>query len=343
MSLLYRFVRWYSRQVLPIFFGKLQIIGKENLPKEAPYILAPNHQNSFLDAVIIGAMNDKPVSFLARSDVFVPPYDTILAALNMIPVYRMRDGYNKLSLNNATFDKCEKILARGHPVLIFPESNTAHDFHLRPITKGIARLAFQSFSHLQTALYIIPVGLNYGHHRYPRHRLILKYGPPIDISQYHDLYSQHEAKGLIALKKAIVQGMKSTLLIPDQDQDYLDKIKIYNRQYEHLDFEELQQRLQHPDLLVDEPYYPLLKWPILLVSILNFVPLMVLRRLLSGLRDPQFILSYKFMALLFIFPLWWLVLGLMTGIAYNWTLAFIVVSSAIIMLLLRAVLIKRLR
>ena len=64
MSLLYKFVKHSGRFGLPFYFGRLEINGKEHIPKEAPYIIAPNHQSAFLDAVLMGTYHKKPISFL---------------------------------------------------------------------------------------------------------------------------------------------------------------------------------------------------------------------------------------------------------------------------------------
>ena len=74
MSWLYLTVKYLGRLTLPIYFGRFEVNGRENIPKEDPFILAPNHQNAFLDAIMMGCYNDKPVHFLTRSDVFVEPY-----------------------------------------------------------------------------------------------------------------------------------------------------------------------------------------------------------------------------------------------------------------------------
>ena len=161
MSLLYKFVKYSGRIGLPLYFGELEINGKEHIPRDVPFLIAPNHQSAFLDAVIMGVYNPKPVHFLTRSDVFVSPFIGALKALNMMPVYRLRDGYEKLSKNEEIFAKCEQLLAQGLPVLIFPEGNMGDGHFLRPLTKGTARLAIQSYEHLGTEVQILPVGINY--------------------------------------------------------------------------------------------------------------------------------------------------------------------------------------
>ena len=61
---------WYlARFLLHLLFG-YRVEGAENIPREGPVILAANHL-SILDPIAVGAGVRRPVSFLARADVFL--------------------------------------------------------------------------------------------------------------------------------------------------------------------------------------------------------------------------------------------------------------------------------
>jgi len=208
MGLLYSFVKNTGRIGLPLYFGRLDINGKEHIPKDLPFIIAPNHQSAFLDAVMMGVNCDKPMHFLTRSDVFVSPFIGALRALNMMPVYRIRDGYDKLSKNEEVFAKCNDLLSRGLPVLIFPEGNMGNGHYLRPLTKGTSRMAIQAQENIDEDVMVLPVGINYFHHDRPRYKCIVNYGKPIRVRDYLDLYNQHKAKGLIKLRNDLSDKIK---------------------------------------------------------------------------------------------------------------------------------------
>jgi len=56
------------------------------LKEKGPLLLACNHPNSFLDAVLIDALFEQPVYSLARGDVFKKPfYIKLLTALKYCP------------------------------------------------------------------------------------------------------------------------------------------------------------------------------------------------------------------------------------------------------------------
>lgn len=125
-----------------------------------PLLVVANHPNSFLDAIIIGSQFERPVHFLARGDAFDKPWHAkLLRLLNMIPVYRLSEGKENLSLNQEAFRKSEEILSASGIVLIFIEGICVHQHALQPFKKGAARIALESRE--KKNLQIIPVGVAY--------------------------------------------------------------------------------------------------------------------------------------------------------------------------------------
>ena len=60
----------YVRAFFFHFYGKVQVKGLENIPKDQPVIFAPNHQNALMDALIVLFASPQDVVFLARADIF---------------------------------------------------------------------------------------------------------------------------------------------------------------------------------------------------------------------------------------------------------------------------------
>lgn len=61
--------------------------------------------------------------------------------LNMIPVYRLREGKENLHLNGYAFEESRRILNNGGIVLIFIEGICLNIHDLQPFKKGAARIA----------------------------------------------------------------------------------------------------------------------------------------------------------------------------------------------------------
>ena len=340
MGFLYQFVKYSGRIGLPIFFGKFEINGREHIPEDLPFLIAPNHQNAFLDAILMGVYNQKPVHFLTRSDVFVPPFVGALQALNMMPIYRIRDGYDKLSKNEAVFEICERLLGDHQPVLIFPEGNMDKHHFLRPLTKGTARLALQTQMNLAEDLLILPVGINYFDHYRPRHKCIVNFGVPLRVNDYMARYQQHSAKGLISLRNDLSDAIKGLLLIPEKE-GYDSNVQALNHKNEALSFKELRQKIGDNDF--DRARYTPWLSPISrFLTFLNPVAIYIVRYILSRkLKQRQFIASIKYTLGLLLSVLWWIILFSIITTIWNWKVGSIVVLISILSLLFRSELIKR--
>jgi len=98
---------------------------------------------------------------LTRGDAFLNKRITSLFyKFKMLPVYRPSEGVENLSENYKTFDTCIELFKRGEIVLIFSEGLCVNEWHLRPLKKGTARLAYKCQQE-NIPLKILPVGINY--------------------------------------------------------------------------------------------------------------------------------------------------------------------------------------
>ena len=159
--MLYSFLKIPARFVLLLYCRHISISNKAALECDGPLLLACNHPNSFLDAVIIATLFKRPVYSLTRGDAFANKFTSkILAALHMLPVYRISEGAGFVEHNYKTFDDCMDIFRRNGIVLIFSEGLCVNEWHLRPLKKGTARLVLNAWD-AGIPLQVLPVGINY--------------------------------------------------------------------------------------------------------------------------------------------------------------------------------------
>jgi 1-acyl-sn-glycerol-3-phosphate acyltransferase len=157
----YRFVKVLARLAIKFYCRDIAVNNKEFYKSNGPLLLAVNHPNSFLDAIILCTLFDKPVYSLARGDAFNGKLiSKILFSLKLLPVYRVSEGVENLEENYTTFDYCKKIFKQDGIVLIFSEGKCINEWHLRPLKKGTARLAISSWED-GIPLQVLPVGINY--------------------------------------------------------------------------------------------------------------------------------------------------------------------------------------
>jgi 1-acyl-sn-glycerol-3-phosphate acyltransferase len=166
-----------------LIFCRKVIVNKPHLLKsKGPLLLACNHPNSFLDAVILDVLFDQPVWSLARGDVFKKKWAArILYRLKMLPVYRPSEGVENLSENYKTFDDCINLFREGSLVQIFSEGKCINEWHLRPLKKGTARLAIKAWEE-NIPLKVLPVGINYSSYYRFGKNMFINIGEAIDAS-----------------------------------------------------------------------------------------------------------------------------------------------------------------
>jgi 1-acyl-sn-glycerol-3-phosphate acyltransferase len=180
--MLYAILKVIVRLAAKIFCRKIIINNREVLKEKGPMILACNHPNSFLDAVIMDILFERPIWSLTRGDAFLnKTVNNILFRLKMLPVYRMKEGVENLSGNYKTFDTCIELFRRGQIVLIFSEGLCVNEWHLRPLKK--ARLAYNCLQE-NIPLKILPVGINYSSYKRFGKNLFINFRSPFSVNDF---------------------------------------------------------------------------------------------------------------------------------------------------------------
>lgn len=144
-----------------MYCRQLRVNNKNNLYLKGPLLIACNHPNSFLDAIILSSVFKQPIYSLARGDVFKHSLVArLLRSLKMFPVFRNTEGAENMEHNYSTFDACKEIFKKNGTVLIFSEGRCVNEWHLRPLMKGTARLALSSWE-AGIPLRVLPTAINY--------------------------------------------------------------------------------------------------------------------------------------------------------------------------------------
>jgi len=143
-------VYWVVCALLEPFFllyFRLERIGREHVPPDAPAILAANHR-SFLDPFIIATLVRRPLYYVAKRELFErhPLQAWFLSALGAFPVDRGHGDADMVATAKA-------ILARGDSVLIFPEGTRVRPGPLGAPRRGVGRLA------LEAGVPVVPVSV----------------------------------------------------------------------------------------------------------------------------------------------------------------------------------------
>ena len=177
----YSLLRPYVDYCTRASFGIFKAEGE--LPDNGAVIIAPNHTNTLMDALMVLQTRREPTVFGARADIFRKPLaNKALRFLRILPMTRERDGLRSVTDNYQTFDEIDDTLAHNVPFCLFPEGRHTPGREVQPIQKGIARIAFRSAAQRPTV--VVPTGINYGDFFHYRRFVHIKYGEPLDVNAF---------------------------------------------------------------------------------------------------------------------------------------------------------------
>ena len=188
--MLYDVLKPVVRVALRWYYRRITTTGLERVPRAGPVVLAVNHPNALVDALVVGACLPRRVGFTAKATIFATPIVArFLTRAGVIPLRRAADeakqengAAHDPSRNAASFDAVARALARGAAIVIFPEGKSHDDPRLAPLRSGLARMTMHAAQQFGVpAIRIVPVGLLFEHKEQPRSRVLVQVGEPIDV------------------------------------------------------------------------------------------------------------------------------------------------------------------
>lgn len=219
----YDFLHCYVDAVLKLSYRKIKYTGLEDLPDDGAVIFAPNHTGTLMDAMVILACNSKPKVFVARADIFRnPKLAKVFRFFKMMPIMRMRDGFDEVKKNNKTIEQAIEVLRDKVPFCIFPEGTHQTKYSLQPLSKGIFRIALQAQPLMEDMpLYIVPVGIRYGSFWRFRSTAHVHFGAPLKVSDFIEQNSDKTPQELMnVMRVALEKGMKDVIYYIPNNEDY---------------------------------------------------------------------------------------------------------------------------
>jgi 1-acyl-sn-glycerol-3-phosphate acyltransferase len=185
-----RVMRALAGLLVHVFFGRIEVVGADLLPDDAPLVVAGNHTNGLVDGLLLIALLDRYPRFLGKSTLFkIVPLKPFLRLAGVVPVYRAADG-DAAGRNDVTFARCRQLLRDGGAIAIFPEGISHDEASLLPLRTGAARIALgAAFDEHVAGVTVIPVGLVYDAKATFRSRALVNVGDPLPVSDLAAAYS----------------------------------------------------------------------------------------------------------------------------------------------------------
>jgi len=128
-SRIWRLLQIIAR-VASTYFFDIRIYGTRHVPKTGGVLLVSNHQ-SYLDPVLLAVGLDRPLSYMAKSELFRNrAFAWLIRSLNAFPV---EQGAGDVGAVKETIHR----LQEGHVLNIYPEGTRSEDGQMLPIEKGV--------------------------------------------------------------------------------------------------------------------------------------------------------------------------------------------------------------
>jgi 1-acyl-sn-glycerol-3-phosphate acyltransferase len=219
------------------FYRRVIVVGRDNINPNDYLIFAPNHQNALMDALAVLFTHKGQPVFLARADIFKRKFiASILYFLKILPVYRIRDGFEAIKSNDIIFDKTIDVLRHKNGLVILPEGSHEGMRRLRQLKKGICRIAFQAdeATGFNLNIKIIPVGIEFTHYSRIRQVLTVVYGKPIEVSKFYGSYIKNPQRAMNELRNLLSEEMEKNMVHIESDEDYeaIDELRsLINGKY----------------------------------------------------------------------------------------------------------------
>ena len=225
--MVYATLKFIAKIALNVYFKKIHIEGKHNLPKDGPFLIVANHPSSFMDPVSIAVLVNQKISFLAKGEMFHNKIiASLLRGLNMVAIHRAQDNPGMLVNNENVFKDCYKKLSNNGAIMIFPEGTSEMERRLRKIKTGAARIALgaEKENNYNLDVKIIPVGLNYSKSSRFRSELTMLIGEPINVLDYKNEHENDAINGAKKLTEKIETEIRKHIIAIDK-QEYDELIE----------------------------------------------------------------------------------------------------------------------
>jgi 1-acyl-sn-glycerol-3-phosphate acyltransferase len=135
-SWVYEFARFLLAPVAAVWY-RMTVTGVQHVPAEGPAIIAPNHKSMF-DPFFVGLATQRPLHFMAKSELFKGRSARLLSGLGAFPV--RRGTADPEALETARIH-----LEQGRVLALFPEGTRFRDPDaLKTPRRGAGRLAIEA-------------------------------------------------------------------------------------------------------------------------------------------------------------------------------------------------------
>ena len=319
LRLWYQSVKLFLKISLNFYAKEIKVSGKEHIPRKGAVLFAVNHPNALLDPLFVTTFNPRVNHFLVRADVFKKPLiRKLLSTLNLMPIYRIRDGRKQLSNNDEVFSRCFNILNRKQTLIIFPQGGHCRDRTIQPLSKGFTRIVFGALEqNNELDIAVVPVGITYQNSSTYPCKVAVNYGKPIDARAI--LQSNPKPKAINIIKDQVSSELKRLTVHIPNDENYKNTLQQLNDA--NVDFTKVEQVNEIintnnlPKQKVSKCNYLL---PLFYLIILNsLLPYLFWKSKHKKIKEEEFVDTFRYGLNVITFPLYYIFQGFVLSLFFT--------------------------
>ena len=336
--MLYTILKFYIKFGLFFYSKKIRISGLKNIPKKGAVMFAVNHPNGLIDSLFITTNCPRKNYYLVRASAFKKPLiKKILNALNLMPVYRIRDGLNQVSKNLEVFEQCYKLFNNQKVLMIFPEASHNAKRTVRNLSKGFTRIVFGAIDkNPNLKITIIPVGVTYQNVGVFPTKIAIKFGIPFQVNSYYDSNDVHQSANIIK-EKVSNQLKKLSVHIPDDKNYNYILQKLNDAQVDFTDVNKVNEMIQNkrfPESKLTPKNH--LKPLYYLIIINSFIPFLIWKKISKKIDELEFVDTFKMTLNIFVFPIYYGIQSVIISFFFGWEIAGIYFLFSLFLVLIYA-------
>lgn len=165
-------IYYVARFFLGVYFRivyRVKITGKENIPKKGCAVICSNHLSA-MDPIALGVLIKRPISFLAKKELFRNKIlGSLFLAARIIPVDRSKTDAK-------AYKTAIEYLKAGRMLGIFVQGTRFEDSEVKEAKSGAVLFAIKGEAN------IIPVGITANYRFFSK--VTINMGEPFDLSEH---------------------------------------------------------------------------------------------------------------------------------------------------------------
>jgi 1-acyl-sn-glycerol-3-phosphate acyltransferase len=227
-------VRALAGALVGLFYRRVEVSGVDRVPRTGPLIVAANHQNGLVDAMLVLGTLPRPLRPVAKAPLFRHPLiGPLLRLAGALPVERRHDPGSDPRRNAETFAAVRYALLAADAILIFPEGVSQPEPALMALRTGAARMLLEAAVGSSRPAALLPVGLVFHEPgRFRDGQALVSVGRPVPTDDCVALHATDPQAAVRQLTERLAEALRQQI-VEAEDRQTLRLLRLAESVWRH--------------------------------------------------------------------------------------------------------------